>query len=122
MFKLLTDLKIAGVEVKFICCDDSGENKSFYDACQSKCYLITFEFSGPRTPQRNGKVERKFQTLYGRICAMLDDAGLEDDVRSGVWSECANTVTFYPISHPLRLKTSILISCYLKSNQNYLPA
>jgi hypothetical protein len=56
--------------------------------------LIKFEFSGPRTPQRNGKVERKFQTLYGRICAMLNDAGLEDDVRSGVWSECANTVTF----------------------------
>jgi len=84
MFKLLTDLEIAGIEVKFICCDDSGENKSFYDACPSKCYLIMFEFSGPRTPQRNGKVERKFQTLYGRICAMLDDAGLEDDVRSGV--------------------------------------
>jgi hypothetical protein len=46
------------------------------------------------TPQRNGKVERKFQTLYGRIRAMLNDAGLENDVRSGVWSECANTVTF----------------------------
>jgi hypothetical protein len=29
MFKLLTDLKIAGIEVKYIRCDDSGENKSF---------------------------------------------------------------------------------------------
>jgi hypothetical protein len=29
MLKLLTKLKIAGIEVKFICCDDSGENKSF---------------------------------------------------------------------------------------------
>jgi hypothetical protein len=29
MFNLLTDLKIAGIEVKYICCDDSGENKSF---------------------------------------------------------------------------------------------
>jgi hypothetical protein len=94
MFKLLTDLKIAGIVVKYIRCDDSGENKSFYNACRSNGYLIKFEFSGPRTPQRNGKVERKFQTLYGRIRAMLNDAGLEDDVRSGVWSECANTVTF----------------------------
>jgi hypothetical protein len=94
MFKLLTDLKIAGIEIKYIRCDDSGENKSFYDACRSNGYLIKFEFSGPRTPQRNGKVERKFQTLYGRIRAMLNDAGLENDVRSGVWSECANTVTF----------------------------
>jgi hypothetical protein len=51
---LLTDLKIAGVEVRFIRCDDSGEG-----------YGIKFEFSGPRTPQRNGKVERKFQTFLG---------------------------------------------------------
>jgi hypothetical protein len=25
---------------------------------------------------------------------MLNNAGLEDEIRSGVWSECANTVTF----------------------------
>ena len=63
MFTLLTDLKIAGIEVKYIRCDDSGENESFYYACRSADYLIKFEFSGPRTPQHNGKVERKFQTL-----------------------------------------------------------
>jgi hypothetical protein len=56
--------------------------------------LIKFEFSGPRIPQRNGNVEMKFQTLYGQICAILNDAGLEGETRSGVWSECANTVTF----------------------------
>jgi hypothetical protein len=84
MFTLLTDSKIAGIEVKYIRCDDSGENKAFYNACQSNGYLIKFEFSGPRTPHRNGEVERKFQTLYGRICAMSKDAGLENDIRSGV--------------------------------------
>jgi len=94
LFTLLTDLKIAGIEVKFIRCDDSGENKAFYDACWSKGYLIKFEFSGPRTPQRNGKAERKFQTLYGRIRAMLIGAGLDSELRSGVWSECANNATF----------------------------
>ena len=88
MFTLFTDLIIAGIEVKYICCDDSRENKAIYNPCWSNGYLIKFEFSGPRTPQRNGKVERKFQTLYGRICAMLNDAGLENDIRSGVWSEC----------------------------------
>jgi hypothetical protein len=25
---------------------------------------------------------------------MLNDAGLEEEIRSGVWSECANTATF----------------------------
>jgi hypothetical protein len=62
---LLTDLKIAGIEVNYIRCDDSGENKVFYNHCCLNGELIKFEFSGPRTPQRNGKIERKFQTLYG---------------------------------------------------------
>ena len=91
---LLTDLKIAGVNVKFIRCDDSGENKALFEECHSKGYGIKFEFSGPRTPQRNGKVERKFQTFFGRIRAMLNSAGLKDNLRSGVWAECAMTVTF----------------------------
>jgi hypothetical protein len=64
---LLTDLKIAGIEVKYIRCDDSGENKAFFNYCRLNGELIKFEFSGPRTPQRNGNVDRKFQTLYGRI-------------------------------------------------------
>jgi hypothetical protein len=32
-----------------------------------KTFGVKFEFPGPRTPQRNGKVERKFQTFYVRI-------------------------------------------------------
>jgi hypothetical protein len=94
MFPLLTDLKIAGIDIKYIRCDDSGENKAFYDACCTKGYTIKFEFSGPRTPQQNGKVERKFQTFYGRIRAILNHAGFENGKRSGIWAECARTVTF----------------------------
>jgi hypothetical protein len=55
---------------------------------------VKFEFSGPLTPQRNGKVERKFQTYFGRIRAMLNSVGVKDQLRSGVWAECAMTVTF----------------------------
>jgi transposase InsO family protein len=87
MFPLLTDLKIAGIDNKHIRCDDSGENKAFYDACSAKGYNIKFEFSGPRTPQRNGKVERKFQTFYGRIRAMLNHAGFENGERSGICAQ-----------------------------------
>jgi hypothetical protein len=46
-----------------------------------KSFGIKFEFLGPRTPQRNGKVERKFQTLYGRIWAMLNGVNLEGELR-----------------------------------------
>jgi hypothetical protein len=94
VMNLLTDLKIAGVYVQIIRCNNSGENKALHEECLSKGYGIKLEFSGPRTPQRNGKVERKFQTLFGRIRAMLNGAGLKDDLRSGVWAECAVTVTF----------------------------
>jgi hypothetical protein len=78
---LLTDLKIAGVNVQFIRCDDSGENKALFEECRSKGYGIKF---GPQTPQQNGKVERKFQTFLWRIRAMLNSAGLKDQLRSGV--------------------------------------
>jgi hypothetical protein len=81
---LLTDLKIAGLDVKFIRYNDSGENKALFDECRSKGHNVKFEFSGPRTPQRNGKVERKFQTFFGRIRAMLNSAGVKDQLRSGV--------------------------------------
>ena len=49
MFTLLTDLKIAGINVKYIRCDDSGENKLFFNACHAKGYNINVKFSGPRT-------------------------------------------------------------------------
>jgi hypothetical protein len=65
-----------------------------FEEFRSKGFGIKFEFSGPRTPQRNGKVERKFQTFFGRIRAMLNSAGLKDQLRLGVWAESALTVTF----------------------------
>jgi hypothetical protein len=40
-------------------------------------------------------VERKFQTLYGRIRAIFNDAGIEGDFCKGLWAECASTATFY---------------------------
>jgi hypothetical protein len=55
---------------------------------------MKFEFSDPQTPQCNGKVERKFQVLFGKIRAMLNSAGVKDQLRSGVWAEYAMTVTF----------------------------
>jgi hypothetical protein len=55
---------------------------------------MKFEFSGSQTPQRNGKVGRKLQTFFGRIRGMLNSAGVNNHLRSGVWPECAKTMTF----------------------------
>jgi hypothetical protein len=94
IFILLTDLKISGIDIEFICCDDSGENKSFYDSCRANGHNIKFEFPGPRTPQHNGRVERKFQSSYRSIRERLNNGGLEDSVITSVWTECEITTVF----------------------------
>jgi hypothetical protein len=71
---LLTDSKTANRIVKFIRCDNAGENMTMKNDPEIKSFGINFELLCPRTPQRNGRVERKFQTLYGRIRAMLNGA------------------------------------------------
>ena len=94
---MILELKDQDINVKILRCDDAGENKALEDECKSKGLGIAFEYAGPRTPQRNGKVERKFQTLYGRIRAMLNGAGLQEGIRSRIWAECASTAKFYSI-------------------------
>jgi transposase InsO family protein len=94
---LLTDLKIVNLIVKFIRCDDAGENMTMKNDPENKSFGIKFEFSGARTPQRYGKVERKFQTLYGRIRALLNGAGLEGELRDKIQAECV-MLPIYQIS------------------------
>jgi transposase InsO family protein len=101
---LLTDLKIANQIVKFIRCDDAGENMTTKNDPEIKSFGIEFEFSGPRTPQRNGNVERKFQTLYGRIRAMLNEDGLEGELRDKIWAACVMNVTY--LSNIMSTKSS----------------
>jgi transposase InsO family protein len=91
---LLTDLKIANRNVRFIRCDDAGENMTMKNDPEIKSLGIKFEFSGPRTPQGNGKVERKFQTLYRRMRAMLNGADLEGELRGKIWAECVMNVSY----------------------------
>jgi transposase InsO family protein len=91
---LLTDSRIAYWNVRFIGCDDAGENMTMINDPEIKSFGINFEFSFPKTPQRNGKVERKFQTLYVRIRAMLNGANSEGELKDKNWSECMMNVTY----------------------------
>jgi hypothetical protein len=52
-----------------------------------------FEYTAPGTPQQNGRFERKFATLYGRVRAMLSGSGIEPTICSKMWSEAAQTAT-----------------------------
>jgi hypothetical protein len=79
--------------VRFIRCDDGGENKVLETQCNEKGLGVTFEYTGPGSPQYNGRAERKFPTLYGRVRTMLNAAGVPENIRNGVWAEAAKTAT-----------------------------
>jgi hypothetical protein len=39
-------------------------------------------------------VKRKIQIFYGRSGPTLNNGGLDDSIRTGVWADCARTTTF----------------------------
>ncbi len=93
--KLIKDIRAnTGVQVKVIRCDNAGENNKLKDLVDGDSDThINFEFTSPYTPQQNGVVERRFQTLYGKVRAMLNCARLTKHLRSGLWAQSADTAT-----------------------------
>jgi hypothetical protein len=81
-------LKIKHI-VKTVRCDDAGENKMLEQKCIQHQRGIHFEYTRPGTPQYNGRVERMFANLYGRVRTMLNAARLVKFIREGVWAEVA---------------------------------
>jgi transposase InsO family protein len=79
--------------VKYIRCDNAGENKATDTACAKEGLGIQFEYTAPGTPQQNGRVERKFTILYGRVQSMMNHANLPLTIRKGVWTEAVATAT-----------------------------
>ena len=78
---------------KYIRCDDAGENRAAEKLCIAHGIKVQFEYTPPGTPQRNGRIERKFATYYGRIRACYKAAGImDDDFKYKIWAECARTI------------------------------
>jgi len=86
-------LKELGHPVKYIRCDNAGENESLKNQLTAEGSSIRFEFTARMTPQQNGKVERAFATLYGRMRAMMLGAGLDESSKLKLWMEAAATAT-----------------------------
>ena len=89
----IKNLKEIGQAVRFIRCDNGGENLSLKKQLDNEGSNIRFEFTARQTPQQNGKVERAFATLYGRVRAMMTSAGLDENTRHRLWMEAAATAT-----------------------------
>ena len=79
--------------VKVVRCDNAGENKTFEELSKQGGMGITFEYTAPGTPQQNGKCERKFASLYGKVRSMLNGVRFTKTLRQGLWTECAAAAT-----------------------------
>ena len=63
MIELIKDLdKKQGYKVKYLRCDNAGENLKVEEECLKLGLGITMEYTSPNTPQQNGRVKRKFAT------------------------------------------------------------
>jgi hypothetical protein len=79
------------VKVKYIRCDNSGENHDIpnYLRERSPRMRCKFEITAPDSPQQNSKIERKFATLYGRVRAILNRAEFTENLRNMMWAFCS---------------------------------
>jgi hypothetical protein len=82
------------------------------DDLNVKSFGVKFDFSGTRTIQWNGKVERKLQTFFGRIRSMLNGSGLKGEQRGKIWKEGTMTTIYLSNKSPYKL----LFGCKLKLN------
>jgi len=85
--------KVQYIFVRFIRCDNAGENLLLEKECKKQGLGIAFEYSSAGTPQQNGVVERAFATLWGRVRAMMNHAHFPRTKRDALWCECAATAT-----------------------------
>ena len=93
MTALIKHLKAHGINVKKIQCNGAGENKKFEENAMNEGLGLTFKYAAPKTPQQNGRVERKFRTLFDRARAMLNTAGFPLEMRQKFWPEAASNAT-----------------------------
>jgi hypothetical protein len=95
LFKKLNDMSPANQvqRVEYVRCDNAGENQLLQRLCIEHQMNIQFEYTPPKSPQYNGKVERKYATLYARVRAMLNTAGFDGEMRAGLWAEAAQMAT-----------------------------
>jgi len=81
-----------GKQVKFLRCDNAGEQGNKLAAiCKERG--IQLEYTAPNTPQQNGIVERKIATDRNRAHTMLLAAQLTDQARTMLRAEAESTAT-----------------------------
>ena len=80
--ELLEEIKAKkGKGPDYVRLDQSGENKKLRDTIKRRFPETKIEFTARGTPQQNGRVERAIATIWNRVRAMLDGAGIHGEKR-----------------------------------------
>ena len=77
--------------VNYIWCDNAGEILALEMVCKQEGLGIHFEYTIPSTPQQNGRVKRKFASLFGY--SMLNDGRFDNFWHHRLWAEVGKTET-----------------------------
>jgi hypothetical protein len=95
MMEQLIEWKNNGYNVKWIRCDNAGENLLLKDKCASVEYMlpITFEFTARDTPQQNWLVERGFPVIATKARAMMAEANVPTSLKYLLFREALMTAT-----------------------------
>ena len=93
----IKELARLGAPVKYIRCDDAGENIKLKEECEiavePELRAVTFEITGRDTPQRNGKIERWFAVATARIRATFACAQIPKEWYKKLWGEVIPHIT-----------------------------
>ncbi|MCP3667476.1 MAG: DDE-type integrase/transposase/recombinase, partial [Gammaproteobacteria bacterium] len=91
MTTYLTTVRQQGHSIKFIRCDNAGENLGLKRICNENG--IKLEMTSPNTPQQNGVAERSLTIIRQRAVSMMECAGLTHDQKTLLWAETFSTAT-----------------------------
>jgi hypothetical protein len=89
--------KNEGKPIKYIRCDNGGENRGLKKGLYSSDWKfpIKFEFTGCDTPLRNYLAEVSLATIAGRGRAIMSAAQVPKDFIKLFWREAFQTATYY---------------------------
>ena len=117
--KYIQKMNAKGNKVRFIRCDNAGENvNQLKEDCENK-FGIDFEVTPPKTPQMNGVVERRFVTDRLRARAMILAANLNDKLEKTLWAEavsCAEQIGNLTASEKISLSQNT--KYFMERNQD----
>ena len=110
------------INVKYIHCDNAGENKDLQQQLKKDGSKIEFKSTAPAMPHQNGVVEHAFPTLMGCTRAMMNYAGFNKNMQQLMWCKVANTATALDgitvPSHERKCSYELFYrkqSCYMKN-------